>query len=206
MENRLQYVFLKASAVLFFAVGSSAALSEDELAPISGSASSIDSEFFEIGANTGILNIQDFGSEMTTGLYVSFKATEDFFLQFNYQEAEVDLSSYEKDRNIRYFSGADRKFVHYDLLVGYNLFQAEYFYGSSKSNLATLYFVGGVGDTEFGGEASLTYTLGLGYEIVFARRLVVRVDYRDHIYKSNLIIDDRTAHNSGFTFGAGYLF
>ncbi|MBX2858578.1 MAG: outer membrane beta-barrel domain-containing protein [Cellvibrionaceae bacterium] len=193
-------------ACLLGASGSLASTQKDK--PVSGSASSIDNEYFEIGFNTGILNLQDFSSEFTVGANVSFKATEDFFLQFNYLRTDVGLSSFEKDSPVgRYFEGDDRTYSHYDLLVGYNLLQGEFFFREGEANLSTLYLVAGVGDTEFGGEANFTYTLGAGYEVSFARRFVMRFDYRNFIYTSNLIVEeDGSTRNGLLSVGLGYLF
>lgn len=206
MENRIQHLLL--NSLKACALASSVSVAQLAVADDinqSGSFDTVDNEFFELGVNTGLINIEDFTSELTVGANVTFKATEDFFLQFNYQRAEAGLSSFEKSQG-RLFSGSDREFKHYDLLLGFNLFQAEFFAREGQPNLSAFYLVGGVGNTDFGGEGSFTYTLGAGYQVAIARKIVLRLDYRDYIYTSNLIAEKKTTHNAGYTFGVGYLF
>lgn len=208
MENRIQHFLLniaKAALIPGLLLPCSVALAEKSATEIQGSAKSIDTEVFELGVSAGIINIEDFGSEYTIGANVNFKATEDFFLQFNYLQADAGLSSYEKSQG-QLFDGSDRQFQHFDLLLGLNLFQSEFFPREGQGNLASFYVVGGVGNTEFGGEASFTYTLGAGYQVAFARNFIVHLDYRDYIYSSTLSDKDKTTHNGGFSLGVNYLF
>ena len=214
MENRFQYFLLrvlrhiKSGGISLLLLGVLITL-----LPVAASAqnntqanlSTIDNELFDIGIQVGLINIEDFGSEIVLGTSATFKASEDFFLQFNFLRTDADYSSYERSQGA-YFDGADRNFEHYDLLLGYNLFQAEFLADSGAANLAALYVVGGVGNTSFGGEASFTYTAGVGYQVVFARTFVLRLDYRDLIYTSNLINENKTTHNGVITAGVSFLF
>jgi outer membrane beta-barrel protein len=166
----------------------------------------IDKEILEFGVVTGVINIGDFGSEWLKGLSATFQASEDFFLQYNYLQAEADLSSFEESQG-RFFSGSDRDFVHYDLLVGYKLLQAEVYPSEAKARLSSFYLVGGVGETRFGGEENFTATAGLGYEVALSRDLIVRADYRSYFYESSLIREEEETVQSGqFSIGLGYLF
>jgi len=168
--------------------------------------SKVRAEFVELGVTFGVVNIENFTSEFLAGANLTFRATEDFFLQVNYvQASDASLSSAEK-RQGRAFDGDDRDFTHYDLLVGYNLFQGEFFTGGATANLSALYVVAGVGDTEFGGESRFTYTVGLGYQVAFNRRYIVRFDMRDYLYESSLLTDDNTTNNIQLSAGISYLF
>lgn len=194
MVSRVQYVFLTA-LVLFCSLQAVSADSDGR----------IDGEFFEIGAYTGILNIQDFNSEFLVGVVSTFKASEDLFLQFNYMQADTSASSFELSQG-QIFSGADRKFSHYDFLLGYNLLQGEFFGSKENGAFSALYVVSGVGETDFGGESNFTLTVGLGYQFAIKRRFVARLDFRDHIFKSSLILEDEATHNTQITAGLSYLF
>lgn len=196
MVYRLQYIFLGLclSGTLVSGVQAQA---QREL--------KIDKEFFSVGLTTGILSIQDFNSEFFYGLEGSFKASEDFFLQFNFLQADSSPSSYELNQGLL-FSGSDRNFTHYDFLVGYNLFQAEFYGDGPGSAISALYLVAGAGETEFGGENNFTLTLGTGYQFALNRRYVLRLDYRDHIFKSSLLQEDEETHNTQVSVGLSYLF
>ncbi|MEM9102318.1 MAG: outer membrane beta-barrel domain-containing protein [Pseudomonadota bacterium] len=165
----------------------------------------IDSEYFDAGIYVGTINIDDFTSEILIGTNATFKATEDFFLQFNYLRADTTLSSFERSQG-RLFEGSDRVFNHFDLLLGANLLQGEFFFLGNSAKLASLYIVAGVGDTDFGDESSFTYTIGSGFQIALTRSLLLRIDYRDHIYKSNLISEDEITHNIQLSAGLSILF
>jgi outer membrane beta-barrel protein len=210
MDNRFQHILLTTKLISFvFILGFSSVLcAEDEVVSSKTDISNINNEVFELGLFAGLINIQDFTSEFVPGISFTFRASEDFFVQYNYLEAEVGLSSYEEsavDTNVR-FSGSDRKFIHYDLLVGYNIFQGEFFPNPPKASLSSLYLVLGVGNTDFGDESKFTYTAGLGYQVALTRRFAVHFDYRDYIYERALFTVEETVHNSQISVGLKFAF
>lgn len=198
MENRFQHLFLRyffqfvCSAIC--AIGSIASADDD-----------LDTEFFEIGLSTGIVTIEDFTSELTKGANITFRATENFFLQFNYLKADVSASDGESTNSLIVFSGS-RDFTHYNVLFGYNLFQGEIFRGG-YSGLSSLYLVLGAGDTEFLDEASFTIVYGLGYRMALTRRVMLNFDFRQYNYDFfSTDQDDRSVTNSHLNIGFGWLF
>lgn len=208
MENRLQHILLRLKIATFVVAVAA-------IAPIAfadGAKKSklrVNKELFDIGLVTGIINIENFPAEYLVGVNVTFKASEDFFLQYNYIQADISESSFEKNPAAPTLDlGDNRSFSHYDLLLGYNIFQGEFFASGGEAHLSSLYVVAGIGDTDFGGEENFTYTLGLGYQIEFFRRYLVRFDYRDYIYSSSLVVGDNenTVHNNQISVGVGYLF
>ncbi len=206
MEIRFQHILLIAGAAfLFLAMLFQPALAGDSVAKTSNRSVNINDEVFELGVTLGVINIADFGSEYVTGLNTTFRASENFFLQFNLLTAEASLSSYEENQG-RYFSGDDRTYSHYNLLLGYNIFQGEVFGSKARASLSSLYLIGGVGDTEFGGETAFTYVYGIGYQMALGRRYVLRFDNRNYIYRSSLIKEDEDVHNSQLSAGIGFLF
>lgn len=206
MDNRFQFVLLTArTAALATGLFCAPALLAQEESSGSMDISDINNEVISVGVFAGIVNVQDFTSEFAPGLSATFRASEDFFIQYNFLEADVSLSSYENSQGA-YFTGDDRTFTHYDLLIGYNLFQGEFF-PSPTASLSTLYTVVGVGNTDFGGESKLTYTLGLGYEVALTRKISAHIDFRDYIYQSSLVSDEkRMVHTTQVSVGAKYWF
>lgn len=168
----------------------------------------IDDEFFEVGAYGGMLTIDNFGSEAVFGINAAFHATEDFFLQFNYGKSSAGLTSFEElsGQNVRLLTNSERDYTYYDLLVGYNIFPGEVFVTSKLSFNSAFYLVGGVGNTEFGGEKNFTTTLGTGYRIVILDWLTGHVDYRDHIFNSDILKQNQTTHNIELTAGVTLFF
>ncbi len=206
MENRFQHIFLVAVLLVIMPVFANAQVTDSS----ANKTAKVKSEFLEFGLNAGILNLEDFPSEYTIGANLTFRATEDFFLQVNYTQAsDVDFSSAEKGPQGPSFTGSDRDFEHYNLLLGYNFFQGEFFTTGSKANLSSLHLVGGVGETEFGGESSFTYVLGVGYKVAFKRRYIVNFDVRDYIYEFDSTSggdDEDTTNNIHVSLGLSYLF
>ncbi len=203
MENRLQHILLTAILIAGISVSAQAQVTDTSI----NQNAKVRSEFLEFGINVGILNLEDFPSEYTIGTNLTFRATEDFFLQVNYiQASDVDFSSAEKNQPDPFFTGSDRDFKHYNVLLGYNFFQGEFFTAGSKANLSTLHLITGVGETEFGGESSFTYILGFGYKVAFKRRYIANFDVRDYIYESSLIAEDNTTNNVHVSLGLSYLF
>lgn len=208
MDTRFQHVLLTAKAAGLAAalLCSPALLADDGEVNSRVRLAEVNNEIFDLGVFVGVVNIEDFGSEIAPGLSATFRASEDFFIQYNYLETDVSLSSYEKNQG-QFFEGDDRRFRHYDLLVGYNLFQGEFFPSPPKANLSTLYVVAGVGETEFGGESSLTYTVGLGYQVAISRRIGFNLDFKDYIYQSTLVSDEkRSVHATQISTGLRYSF
>lgn len=206
MDIRFQHVLLIVRAVvLSLGVLSAAVQAEDK----SDKGLDINNEIFELGAFVGIVNIEDFTSEMVPGISLTFRASEDFFIQYNYlQISKVGLPLYEDQEAAPvYFTGNSRKFSHYDLLVGYNIFQGEFFRSKAATSLSSLYVVLGAGETAFGEESRFSYTAGLGYQIAFTKRLNFTVDFKNYIYNSSVILDqDKTVTTTQISTGINYIF
>jgi outer membrane beta-barrel protein len=214
MDIRFQFILLKTKAVILLSALLMAAMSYAQEASdidYSHEADSLDinNEVFELGIFGGIINIENFTSEFAPGISATFRASEDYFIQYNYLQTDVALSSAEKTLPVgeSYVSDDDRQFTHYDLLVGYNLFQGEFFPSPAKANLSALYLVAGVGDTEFGGESSMTYIVGAGYQVALSRHFGLHFDFRDYIYRSSLVTDrSKSVNTTQISTGLKYSF
>lgn len=196
METRFQYLLLKHLRLLvgvgFLTFGSVA----------SADSSDLDTEFFEIGISTGIISVEDFTSELTIGVNATFRATENFFMQFNYFQTDISSSDSEAGPLL----SRKRDFKHYNVLLGYNLFQGEIFKGK-YSGLSSFYGILGVGDTEFLGEASFTLIYGVGYRMALTRRLMLNFDLRQYYYDYlNTDEFENSVTNSHLSVGLGWLF
>jgi outer membrane beta-barrel protein len=207
MDIRFQYFLLTIRLAIVLIIALPTWVQADENASSEGL--NIDNEVFELGIFIGIVNIEDFTSEMAPGLSFTFRASEDFFIQYNYlQVNKVDLSLYEEQEAAPvYFTGKSRKFSHYDLLVGYNIFQGEIFKADKTTTLSTLSVVLGAGETAFGEESRFSYTFGLGYQIGLSKRLNLNVDFKNYIYDSSVILDqDKTVNSTQMSSGISYIF
>lgn len=179
-----------------------------EVKPREISEADIDDEFFEIGAYAGVLTIDNFGSEPVYGVNAALHATEDFFLQINYAISSAGNTSFEElsGENVRLLTDSERDYTYYNLLVGYNIFPGEVFMTSKLTFNSAFYLIGGIGNTEFGGEDNFTTTLGTGYRIVLLDWLTWHIDFRDHIFNSDILNEDETTHNIELSSGVTLFF
>ena len=179
-----------------------------EVKPREISEADIDDELFEIGVYAGVISIENFGSEPVYGINAVFHATEDFFLQLNYGMASADKTSFEElsGENVHLLTSSERDYTYYNVLLGYNIFPGEVFMTSKLTFNSAFYFVGGVGNTDFGGEDNFTTTLGSGYRIVLRDWLTWHIDFRDHIFKSDIIKNNQTTHNMELSTGISLFF
>lgn len=179
-----------------------------EVHPQEVTEAAIDDESFEIGLFAGVLNIDNFGSNLVYGVNASYYATEDFFLQANYGRSRAGNTSFEdlSGDNVRLLRDSDRDYTYYNFLVGYNIFPGEVFMTSRLTFNSAFYLVAGVGNTKFGGEDNFTTTLGTGYRIVLRDWLTWHIDFRDHIFRSDIIKKNETTHNMELSSGITVFF
>jgi outer membrane beta-barrel protein len=179
-----------------------------EVKPREISEAKIDTELFEVGLFAGVLDIDNFGSAAVYGLNASFHATEDFFLQANYGRSKAGNTSFEdlSGDNVRLLTDSERDYTYYDFLFGYNIFPGEVFMTSRLTFNSAFYLVGGVGNTKFGGEDNYTTTVGTGYRIILRDWLAWHIDFRDHIFNSDIINDSQTTHNIELSSGVSFFF
>ncbi|WP_396587377.1 outer membrane beta-barrel domain-containing protein [Bermanella sp. R86510] len=168
--------------------------------------SQIDDEFFELGGYVGLLAIEDFGSAQVLGLKGSFHATEDFFLQANYAQADVPVGAAE-DLNGGANIIADRTYSYYNLLVGYNIFPGETFINQDLTLNSAFYLVAGAGNTTLDGDDYFTISFGAGYRVILKDWLTLNLDMRNHTFESEVVgnvLNDSSAkrtNNIEFTTG-----
>jgi len=168
----------------------------------------IDNEIFEVGFFAGMISIEDFGTHPLYGVKASFHATEDFFLQTNYGFSKAGRTSYEtiNGSGIKILSNSDREYSYYDLLVGYNLFPGETFVTRNLTFNSAFYLVAGIGNTDFAGDEQFTMVYGTGYRIILNNWLTWNMDFRDHMFDTELLGHDKTTHNIEFATGLTVFF
>ncbi|MDX1693302.1 MAG: outer membrane beta-barrel domain-containing protein [Ketobacteraceae bacterium] len=181
---------------------------EPEVEPRKVSESDIDTEFFEVGAFAGLLSIDNFSTEPVVGLSASFHATEDFFVQFNYGFASAGLTSFEElsGQEVRLLTDDERDYQFYDLLVGYNVFPGEVFMTRNLTFNSAIYIEAGVGNTNFAGEDNFTLVWGTGYRIILQDWLTCNINFRDHMFRSDVIRENQMTHNIEMSLGVSVFF
>jgi len=162
----------------------------------------LDNENFEIGAFGGVLSVEDFGSNAVYGARAAYHITEDFFVEGTYASSTLGETSFERlSGGAQLLTDEERDVTYYNVGLGVNILPGEAFITDRWAFKGGLYLIGGIGSTEFGGDDRFTVNAGLGYRLAANDWLAVRVDVRDHIFKTDLLGESETKHN--FELSAG---
>jgi outer membrane beta-barrel protein len=168
---------------------------------------SIDSENFEIGLYTGILSVEDFGSNSVTGVRLAYHASEDLFLEAAYGKSTTEKTSYERLLgSVQLLTEEERKLSYYNISLGFNILPGEAFIGSGHAFHTDLYLIGGIGSTKFAGDDRRTLNLGFGYRAIMNDWLALHLDARNHIFDIDLLGTQKTNHNLEFHTGLTLFF
>lgn len=156
----------------------------------------IDSEDFEFGIYAGLLSVEDFGVNTVIGARIAYHLTEGVFFEAAYGQSDTSETSYERlSGGAPLLSDEDRQLTYYNVSVGYNLLPGESFLGKDWAFNSALYVIAGIGSTTFAGDDRFTINVGSGFRFLATDWLAVHADVRDHIFKIDLLGEERQTHN-----------
>jgi outer membrane beta-barrel protein len=216
MESGICRLFLKAVTVTGILVSSAnapAVLAEEaeqvvrpEIERREVNEADIDTEDFEIGAFAGMMNVEDFGTNLVYGARLAYHVTEYVFVEAAYGHTDTDETSAERFGGFTILEDGDRDIDYYNLSFGFNLLPGESFIGSQWAFTSDFYIIGGVGSTSFAGEDEFTWNVGFGYKVLANDWLALRVDARNHVFDVDLLGESQTNNNLEFTGGLSIFF
>lgn len=216
MESRIFRIFLRHTVALWLlATGtvSSFAYAQEpeqvvrpELERREVKDADIDTEDFEIGAFAGVMNVEDFGTNLVYGARLGYHVTEYVFVEAAYGRTDTDETSAERFGGFQILQDSDRTLDYYNLSFGFNLLPGESFVGSGWAFTSDFYLIGGVGSTDFAGDDQFTWNIGFGYRVLANDWLALRVDARDHVFDLDILGESQTNHNLEFTGGLSVFF
>jgi len=167
----------------------------------------LDNENFELGAFGGVLSVEDFGSDVVYGVRAAYHITEDFFVEGSYANSTLGQTSFERlSGGAQLLTDDERDFSYYNMGIGLNILPGEAFITDRWAFKGGLYLIAGVGSTEFGGDDRFTINGGVGYRLAATDWLALRIDVRDHVFKSDLLGENETKHNFELTAGLTVFF
>ena len=167
----------------------------------------IDTENFELGAFVGFKSVEDFGSNTTWGARLAYHLSERLFVEGSYGQTDTEKTSFELlSGGAPLLTEEERKYKYYDLSLGLNILPGEVFLGRNFAFNSALYLLGGVGNTEFGGDDFFTVVFGAGYRVLATDWLAVNFNVRDHMFDSDLLGEKKTTHNIEFNLGMTFFF
>lgn len=165
----------------------------------------VDTEDWEVGAFTGLLSVEDFGTEPLYGLRVAFHATEDLFLEGRYARSTIRDTSFRRI-GAPLFDTEKEDVTAYDLSVGLMVLPGEVFLGTRWARTSGVYLNFGVGRVEFADRDSISYALGFGLKVLPTDWLSLRLEARDTIFDSDLLGENEWKHNFEINLGFGVFF
>lgn len=221
MESRIRVLLLKAvllGAALALGAGCSApgpVVEEDGRGPVVDPQverrdirqSRIDTENFEVTAFGGAMSVEDFGTSPVYGARLAYHFSESLFAEAVVAQTEAGDTSFEALSGAApLLTDSERMFRYYDLSIGWNVLPGEVFLGRNRAFNSSLYLLLGAGNTEFGGENLFTASVGAGYRVLLTDYLATHLLVRDRVFTSDLLGEDKTAHNIEFSLGLSWFF
>jgi outer membrane beta-barrel protein len=156
----------------------------------------IDREDFEVGAYVGVMSVEDFGSNVVYGARLAYHLTEGFFVEGTIGTTEAGLTSFELlSGGAQLIDDDERRLTYYNVNLGYNILPGEGFVGEGRAYNTSFYVIGGLGSTRFAGDDRFTVNFGAGYRFLLTDSFALHVDFRDHLFDSDLIGEQKTTHN-----------
>ena len=167
----------------------------------------IDTENFELGAYAGVMSIEDFGSAAVYGARLAYHITESLFAEATIGQSRAGRTSFETlSGAVELLTDSERDFRYYDLSLGYNVLPGEAFVGRNRAFSSSLYLLLGAGSTEFAGDRRFTLNFGAGYRVLLTDSFSAHLMIRDHVFRTDLLGEDKTVHNLEFVLGLGWFF
>ncbi|MEJ2128931.1 MAG: outer membrane beta-barrel domain-containing protein [Woeseiaceae bacterium] len=224
MESRFRVLFLIALAVMLSGCAATKNLfgiGDDEAPPPSAEPPgqvidpeverrdikepAIDREDFEVGAFAGLMSIEDFGTDAVYGVKLAYHVTEGFFVEASVGQSEAGLTSFEQ------LSGSallfdDRDLTYYNLNLGYNVLPGEVFVGEGRAYNTNFYLIAGLGSTNFADDDRFTVNFGAGFRFLLTDSISIHVDFRDHLFDSDILGREKVTHNLEGTVGVAVFF
>jgi outer membrane beta-barrel protein len=155
----------------------------------------IHSSNIELGADYGLISIEDFGTHPTYGFTLAYHITEDFFFQGEVARSRAGQTSFETLSQIQLLTESERRFTYYDLSLGYNFLPGEAFIGRGRAMTSAFYLIGGIGGTDFGGDTKFTVNFGAGYRVVPADWLAFHIAIQNHVFQSSILGSTKLTNN-----------
>lgn len=160
----------------------------------------------ELGLFAGSYAVQNFGTQVVSGLRLGYHLTEDWFVEAAIGRATVSDEAFRRVLPGGVLNPGDEKLQYLNLSAGYNVLPGEVFIGRDRALPTQLYLLAGTGTTRFNGQRAQTFNLGLGWKVYLQDRWALRVDLRDHLFPLDLLGQRDHTQNLELSGGLSFLF
>ncbi|MEX1033374.1 MAG: outer membrane beta-barrel domain-containing protein, partial [Cellvibrionaceae bacterium] len=178
---------------------------EPESRVVEARPAAIDDERFQLGLYLGNLSVEDFGSDLVSGIELSYHLADSWLLQLNYGKASIDRAAFETSQR-QFLSSDDRNFEYLAAVGGYRLLHGRSFFGVRNKYNTDIYALAGPEQVSFSGNDETGLVFGLSYRVVFTDWMTFNMDFREHMFKRDFIGDSKQTLNTEFRIGINALF
>ncbi len=167
----------------------------------------IDNENWEVGGGIGFVSIEDFGTNPTYAVQLTYHVTEDFFFRADLGQSTAGRTSFETlGGDIELLTGDERRFTYYSLSLGYNFLPGEVFVGRKLAMNSGFYLLGGIGSVKFAGDNRLTINFGAGFRVLPTDWLAIHLTVQDRVFDSDLLGETKVTNNMEMMLSATVFF
>jgi outer membrane beta-barrel protein len=156
----------------------------------------IDNENWEVGGGVGFVSIEDFGTNPTYAVQLTYHVTEDFFFRGDLGQSTSGKTSWETlNGEAEFLTGDERRFTYYSLSLGYNFLPGEVFIGRKLAMNSSFYVLGGIGSVKFADDNHLTLNFGAGFRVLPTDWLSISLGVQDRVFDSDLLGETKVTNN-----------
>lgn len=167
---------------------------------------SLDEQRFELGVQAGLLSVDDFSTDMSTGVSLTYHFGPGFSLRGDYSRATLGRATFEEVADGNFLRPSERRFEQVSLLAGYQVLSGRAYMGSQRRLGSYLYVQAGPNRVTFAGQEATGVTLGLTHKTLVTRWLSINIEVRDIIARREFLGSEGTTHNLDANIGVSFLF
>jgi outer membrane beta-barrel protein len=166
----------------------------------------IDTEHFEIGPYMGLLSVEEFNTNIVTGISFTYHISHKFMSQINYALSSTQSLAFEEIGASTFLSKKDRDFEYINILGGYNLLDGRSFLGKNYKFNSAIYLLAGAATVNFAGEKKTGLVIGASYRAVITDWITVNLDFHDTRVARKFLDNEKITNNTEMLLGINMLF
>ncbi len=166
----------------------------------------VSSQTFELGVFAGAMTVEDFGADLAQGFRLTVHANEFLFIDMMSLSGKISDKGYASQGIFLFGSGREKTVSQNSVLVGFNVFPGEVFFGNRRAFISSTYFVAGAGEVSMLQNDFPALVLGMGLSLRPNNWSAFRFESLLTEYESDLLGFKKFAHNIYLGVGASVLF
>ena len=169
-------------------------------------AAAIDDEHFELGFYLGSISVEEFNTNLITGLSLTYHINSNWLTQAQYGITKVQRAAFEDTSGFIFLSEDDLNYEYIRVMGGYKIIDGRSFLGKRHKFNSAVYFLAGISDIDFAGSRNQGVALGLSYRTVITDWLTMNLDINNTTVNLELFGDEKKVNNTEMNIGVNALF